>query len=130
MLSDGPRVHLEDVVAVAVDVQLREVGVVADRRDQHLPQLAAQAHDDLLQQVVRERAGVLHAGQLHRDGAGLAGADPDREDAGAVGLLQHDDRRVRAAVEPEVRHPHLDHRVAGRVRCQGPTRPGSAAAPA
>src|SRR5258708_5050245 len=72
------RVDLNHLVA-AIDVQLGVVRVVFHLRDDDFPQLGAQSHDDLFQEVVRERAAELHARELHGDGARLRRTDPDRE---------------------------------------------------
>src|SRR6266550_7721885 len=97
----------------AVDVQLGEIGVVLDLGDDDLAEVGAEADDDLLQEVVGEGAGELHAGELHRDRARLGGADPDRQHPLPVPLLEDDDRRVGRAIEPEVGHPHPDPRTPG-----------------
>src|SRR6266705_1707767 len=104
----GPGIDLDDRVA-AVDVQLGVVRVVLHLGDEHLAQVRAQAEDHLLQEVVSERPRKLDARQLHRDGARLGGADPDREHALALLLLQDDDRCVGRAIEPQMRDSNLDH---------------------
>src|SRR5213592_1757447 len=110
-----PGVDLDHGVA-AVDVQLGVVGVVLDLGDEHLPQVRAESQDHLLEQVVGERTRELHAGELHRDRAGLGGPDPDRQHTLAFLLLQDDDRGVGRAVEPQVCDANLDD-----VRAQVPS---------
>ena len=72
----GPGVHLEDVI-VPPDQQLGEVGVLLDRADDHPPEVAAQPDENLLEQIVGQRALRLHSLQLHGDGARLRRPDPD-----------------------------------------------------
>src|SRR6266540_2223109 len=103
-----PRVDLDDRVA-AVDVQLGVVGVVLHLRDEDLAELRAQAEDDLLQEVVRERTRELDARELHRDRARLRRADPDGEHALPFLFLQDHHRGVGRAVEAQVGDAHLDH---------------------
>ena len=103
-----PGVHLEDVV-VAADEQLGEVGILLDRADEHAPQVPAEPHEYLLEEIVRKRPLRLHPLQLHRDGAGLRRPDPDGEYPAALLLAQDDDRRVGRPVESEVGHGDFDH---------------------
>src|SRR6266480_3268119 len=109
-----PGVDLDHRVA-AVDVQLRVIRVLLHLGDDHLAQIRAQAQDHLLQQVVGERPGELHARQLHRDGARLGGPDPNGKDPFPLLLLENDDGRVGRAIEPQVGDPNLDD-----VRAQVP----------
>src|SRR5207253_292404 len=109
-----PGVDLDHRVA-PVDVQLRVIRVLLHLGDDHLAQVRAQAQDYLLQQVVGERSGELHARQLHRDGARLGGPDPNGKDPFPLLLLENDDGRVGRAVEAQVGDPNLDD-----VRAQVP----------
>src|SRR5690606_40983600 len=64
-------------------------------------------HDAL--PTLRERPGKLHPGQLHGDGARFTRTDPDREHAGAIQLLEDDDRRVRGPIETETLNFDFNH---------------------
>src|SRR3989441_4907102 len=90
-------------------MQLGVVGVVFHLSEDHLAEVRAQAEDDLLQEVVRQRPRELDAGQLHRDRARLRGPDPDREHPFSLLLLKDHHRRIGGAVESEVRDADLDH---------------------
>src|SRR5213593_3067781 len=107
----GAGVDLDHRIA-AVDVELGVIRVVLDLGDDDLPEIRAQAEDDLLQEIVRERPSELHPRQLHRDRARLRRPDPDREHPLPFLFLQDDDRRVRRAVEAQMRDANLDHSVA------------------
>ena len=104
----GTRVHLEDVV-VAADQQLGEVGVLLHRADHHPAEVAAEPDEDLLEEIVGQRALRLHALQLHGDGARLRGPDPDRAAPAPLLLPQDDHRRVGGPVEAEMGHGDFDH---------------------
>src|SRR5687768_9285952 len=95
------RIHLEHVV-LASDEQLGEIGVLLDRAYDDAPQFAAEADDDLLEQVVRERPLRLHPLQLHGDRARLGRSDPDGQHARPIGLAQDDDRTVGRPIEAEM----------------------------
>src|SRR5690349_16733202 len=109
-----PGVDLDHRVA-AVDVQLSIVRVLLDLGDDHLAQVGTQAEDHLLQQIVGERPGELHARQLHRDRARLGGPDPNRKDSLALLLLENDDGSVGRAIEPQVSDPNLDDVIRAQV---------------
>ena len=71
--------------------------------------IAAQTHEDLLEEVVGEWSLGLHALELHRDGARLRGPDPDGEHARPVLLPEDDDGGVGGAVEAQMGHGDFDH---------------------
>jgi len=76
----GAGVDLKDMI-VPPDQKLGEVGVLLDRADDHPPKVSPQTNQNLLQEIVGERALRLHALQLHGDGAGLRRPDPDGQNS-------------------------------------------------
>jgi hypothetical protein len=113
------RVDLDHALRPA-DVQLGVVRPLLDLGDLHAAQRTAEAKDERLAEVVRERALALDVVHLHDDGLRLGLPDPDREHAGAALLLQDDHVRVRGAVEAESLNDHFDHRDgSGEVRGEG-----------
>src|SRR5712692_3557407 len=104
----GTSIHLEHVI-VPADEQLGEVGVFLHRADHDAAEVAAQPDDELLHEIVRERALRLHALQLHGDRARFRRPDPDGQDAGAVLFAENDHRGVRGPIQPQVGHSDFDH---------------------
>src|SRR5690606_12711792 len=74
--------------------------------------------DHRTEEVVRERTGELHPGQLHGDRARLARPDPDREHTGPVLLLEDHHRCVGRPVEPETLDLDFYHASLRRVPLQ------------
>src|SRR3989441_7344983 len=103
------RIDGELLFARALEVERGEVGVVAQLADHYARELASQALDQLLHQVVRQRARRRHALHLERDGLCLEGPDPDGQLAVGLRLLdQADDRRAAVGIEHDAVHLHLD----------------------
>src|SRR5439155_820532 len=83
---------------------------------------AAQALDQLLHEVVGQRARRRHALHLERDRLRLEGPDPDGQLAVCLRLLdQADDRRAGVGIEHDAVHLHLD-----RARRRGRAEPREA----
>ena len=101
-------VHLEDVI-VPPDQQLGEVGVLLDGADEDPAEVPPETHENLLEEIVSERALRLHSLQLHGDGARLRRADPDGKDPATFLFSQDDDRSVGGPVETEMGHRDFDH---------------------
>ena len=93
-----PRVDVHGL-GLRGDVQLRVERAVLDLRDVDAAQRAAHADDEILAEVVRERALALELVHLDHDRLGLRLADPDRQQPRAALLLQDHDVGVGRAVE-------------------------------
>ncbi len=98
----------------------RLVGEVRDdnptNRDAELPERRGE-------DVVGERPLRGQALELHRDRVRLPGADPDRQVALAVELLEDDDMLAREHVDADALHGHLDQPELERVPGHGPIIP-------
>ena len=94
-----------------------EEGAVAQIFDHHPVELGAEALDQRLHQVVRQRPRRGDAVQLERDRLRLERADPDGQLATRPSLLDEtDDRRAACLVDPQVPYLDLD---GGRQRPPG-----------
>src|SRR6185369_7651777 len=67
------------------------------------------------EQVVGQGPLGVQALELHRDGAGFPGADPDREVALTRGVLEDDDVAVGEHVDADALDHHLDEPVHARI---------------
>jgi hypothetical protein len=92
-----------------VDLELREICVVAQFGNHDAPQLAAEAQDKALDQVMGHGPLGPDALEFHGDGAGFGGADEDGQHPLALLLPQEHDRGVGRGIEAHLGHPHRDH---------------------
>ena len=92
-----------------------------DPADNDLLEGTPETTDHRGKQVMRERPRELHVGEFHSDGAGLAGADPDREHAFAVMLLEDDHRRVGRSVQSQTLYGNLNEQRLSPLQKQTPT---------
>ena len=80
--------------AVALHPDQRVKRIVFQFGDHDFLHVDVEADQDILQQVVRHRAGGLDFFNFQRDGVGFVDADPDRQHAGALRFLQDDNGHV------------------------------------
>jgi hypothetical protein len=95
-----------------ISLQLREEGPVTQIGDVHRRQLHPHLLEHVHEQVVGQRARRLDPLQREGDRGRLDRADPDRQVARALALLQQHDRLVRRQLHPDADELHLDHRHA------------------
>src|SRR5438105_2578823 len=89
-----------------------------------LPQLrdvdALDGHPELLHDVLEELVGHRPLGddalESEGDGGGLDGADPDREEAAPIALLQQHDGLIGGQLDPDSDERNLDHLHRLRLR--------------
>ena len=115
-------------LAVTLQVELGEVGVLAHVRDQDADEVDAELVEHVLQEVVGQRAGALHALQGVGDGGRLGPADVDGQHPPAALLLpQEHDRGVGRKLQPHTDELHLHHAPTVPPPVAGGTRdPGTA----
>ena len=92
----------------ARDVKLRVESAVLDLRNVDAAQSATHADDEILAEVVGERALALELVHLDHDGFRLRLSDPDRKQPGTALLLKDHNVGVGGAVETKAHHFDFD----------------------
>ena len=104
----GAAVHADEARGTAQQED-GVVDVVPVVHDVHAGERAVEGLGHHEQQIMRQGAGQFLAVEHQRDGHGLHGADPEREQALAVVLPQDDDGFSCLRIEAQALHVHLYH---------------------
>src|SRR6266700_3807700 len=73
------------------------------------PKVSAERHQDFDKDVMRHRAGRVHALQRHDDGLRLERANTDGQDALAIALLEQEQRRGTRRSDAQTGDGDLNH---------------------